>query len=285
MSTTDGQRDTDIQSVIRALSVIEVLNQESVTSIDVAYRLTGLPKPTLSRILKTLVTAGYVTHVSRRDGYALTERILRLSTGFRYNDAIVDIARPLFETFTLKHKWQLTIATLDNDAMLVRYNTRHISPFAPHLRFLNRRLHVPACAMGRAYLAYCSQAERDVIMSFLRASDTGANDQSRDLQIEEMIETTRRKGYATVEKRQDNSSRSFAIPILSWRSGAAVAAMAVSYYASALNEAQATTRYLSEMKEISDQISAALHELHEEPAEAGLTSSRSRTVADPPASR
>jgi IclR family mhp operon transcriptional activator len=285
MSTTDGQRDTDIQSVIRALSVIEVLNQESVTSIDVAYRLTGLPKPTLSRILKTLVTAGYVTHVSRRDGYALTERILRLSTGFRYNDAIVDIARPLFETFTLKHKWQLTIATLDNDAMLVRYNTRHISPFAPHLRFLNRRLHVPACAMGRAYLAYCSQAERDVIMSFLRASDTGANDQSRDLQIEEMIETTRRKGYATVEKRQDNSSRSFAIPILSWRSGAAVAAMAVSYYASALNEAQATTRYLSEMKEISDQISAALHELHEEPSEAGLTSSRSRTVADPPASR
>jgi IclR family mhp operon transcriptional activator len=287
--TDDNQRDTDIQSVVRALSVIEVLNQESVTSIDVAYRLTGLPKPTLSRILKTLVTAGYVTQVSRRDGYALTERILRLSTGFRYNDAIVDIARPLFETFTLKHKWQLTIATLDNDAMLVRYNTRHISPFAPHLRFLNRRLHVPACAMGRAYLAYCSQAERDVIMSFLRASDTGANDPSmRDLPIEEMIEVTRRKGYATVEKRQDNSSRSFAIPILSRGSGAAVAAMAVSYYASALTEAQATSRYLDEMNEISDRISAALHAVHEEraePSEPGLTSGRSRMAEGPPASR
>jgi IclR family transcriptional regulator, mhp operon transcriptional activator len=261
--TTANRRSTDIQSVMRVLSVIEVLNQDSVTSVDVAYRLTGLPKPTLSRILGTLVTAGYVTQVSRRDGYALTERILRLSAGFRYNDAIVDIARPPFEAFTLKHKWQLTIATLDTDAMLVRYNTRHISPFAPHVRFLNRRLHVPACAVGRAYLAYCSQAEREVILSFLRSTDNGAISAPYDRRIDDMIEAVRGKTYATVERRPDDSSRSFAIPILSKTTGAAVAAIAMSYYSSALTESQATGRYLEELYGIADQIASALHEMGE----------------------
>jgi IclR family mhp operon transcriptional activator len=257
-------RETDIQSIFRVLGVIEVLNQESVTTVESINRRTGLPKPTLIRILKTLITAGYVTHVSRRDGYALTERILRLSAGFRYNDAIVDIARPLLDDFTLKHKWQLTLSTLDTDAMLVRYNTRHISPFAPHLRYLNHRLHIPACAMGRAYLAYCSRAEREVILSFLRSSDTGARGSAQDGSIQAMIDEVRTRGFAVLGPRPDNSSCSFAVPVLSKVSAAAVGAVAFSYFASAMTQAEATGRFLDEVKAIADQIAAKLDDMQDD---------------------
>src|ERR1700741_1717437 len=122
---------SDIQSVARALGVIEALNQRRVSPLEDIHQAPGLPKPPLVRILGTLEHLGFVFHVSRRDGYALTEKILRLSAGFQHSDAIVDTPRPLMEAFPARHRWQLSLATLEVDAMRVRFNTRHMSPFAP----------------------------------------------------------------------------------------------------------------------------------------------------------
>jgi IclR family mhp operon transcriptional activator len=249
------------------LSVIEVLNKRTVTSVDVIHRVTGIPKPTLIRILGTLVGAGYVFHVSRRDGYALAEKILRLSAGFHYHDAIVDIARPLFDAFTRKHKWQLTLATPDTYAMLIRYNTRHLSPFAPDRRYLNQRLHMLASSVGRAYIAYCTDIERDTIMRFVQAPDAVRLAQLAkmgEINVEALIEATRHRRYATIERPPDNHVRSFGIPVLSAESGSAIASMAVSYFASAMTEAQATGRYLDEMYEIAERIAAGVSAMHED---------------------
>ena len=43
--------------------------------------------------LGTLSAAGYVAHVSRSAGYALTEKVLRLSVGLRERDAVVAVGR------------------------------------------------------------------------------------------------------------------------------------------------------------------------------------------------
>jgi len=88
-------RDETVHSVARAFNVVEILNSRRVTSLEALHKSTGVPKPTLVRLLETLIAAGYVHRVSRREGYAVTESVLRLSAGVRDRDVLVDVARPL----------------------------------------------------------------------------------------------------------------------------------------------------------------------------------------------
>lgn len=247
--------DNEIQSVMRALRVLEALNQQSVCSVETLHNLTALPKPTLIRMLGTLVKTGYVFHVSRRDGYALTEKVLRLSAGFSQYDAIVDVARPLLEEFTAANKWQLSIATLDTDAMRVRFNTRHLSPFAPDQRWLNRRVGMLESAIGRAYLAWCPEVERQSILNALQAADPALwRGPGRRRWVEDLLETVRIRGYATIEREPGNRVRSFAIPVIDPVSRGAIASLALFYFASAMTERQATARYLEVVCEIGRRI-------------------------------
>src|ERR1051325_7039443 len=115
-----------VQSATRALKVIEVLNRRRVTPLEALHADTALPKSTLVRLLETLIGAGYVVRVSRREGYALTENVLRLSAGVRHRDLMVDVARPLLEAFTREHKWQVSVATREADVVVIRATTRDI---------------------------------------------------------------------------------------------------------------------------------------------------------------
>src|ERR1700735_3792302 len=90
-------------SVGRGMNVVETLNLRPVTSLEALHQATRMPKPTLVRLLETLIAAGYVHRVSRREGYAVTEAVLRLSAGVRDRDVLIDVARPLIEAFTREH--------------------------------------------------------------------------------------------------------------------------------------------------------------------------------------
>ena len=61
-----------VQSIARAMRVLEVLNRLGVVQVERLHRDTKLPKSTLIRILETLTECGYVIQVSRKAGYTLT---------------------------------------------------------------------------------------------------------------------------------------------------------------------------------------------------------------------
>lgn len=259
-----------VQSVVRILNVIEALNHQRVTPIETLHRTTGLPKSTLVRLLDTLMEEGYVFHVSRRDGYALTERVLRLSAGYRRCDSIVDIARPILEAFTKEHRWQVSLATLEKDSMLVRFNTKHMSPFAPDQIYLNRLVGMLVSALGRAYIAYCPLSEREMILTMLRQEDSFANGQAHHPKlIQAMIDTIRHNRYATIERLPDNPVRSFAIPIMCWpQDDTAIASIAMFYYNTAMSEKEATGKYLDKMYAMAEQIAKAVSEAKDAKSEA-----------------
>ncbi len=247
-----------VQSIVRALDVLEALNRADTTTVEMLYEATGIPKPTLVRLLATLICKGYVFHVSRRDGYALTDKVLKLSTGFRYRDAIVDIARPVMESFTRKHKWQVTFATLDNDAMKIRFNTRYISPFAPDHVGINTRVSMLTNTLGRAYLAYSSSSVRNTIIKMLSTSDDPKDAMAKDkASVDSLLRLVRKQRYATMDRPPTDPIRSFAIPVLRADSGDALGAVAMLYFRSAMTEAQAVDRYLEEMYEMGDRIARA----------------------------
>lgn len=159
-----------VQPVLRSLAVLEALSAARTATLTHLHHATGLPKPTLVRLLDTMISAGYVRRISRTAGYTLTERVLRLSSGFRHADLVVEASRPFLSALTAEHKWPVALATLDHEAMLVRISTRHQSPFSTDPDWLNRRLPMLVSALGRAYLAFCPAEERRLILAALKSS-------------------------------------------------------------------------------------------------------------------
>jgi IclR family mhp operon transcriptional activator len=259
--STDGV----VQSIVRGFSVVEILNQQPVTSLETLHKATGLPKSTLVRLLDTLVEAGYAFQVSRRDGYSVTEKVLRLSAGLRLRDALVDVARPRMEAFTREHKWQISLATCERGGMLIRASTRNISPFSREKNFLNRHVGMFSSALGLAYFASCSRKERDAMLKVIRASDTpDALVAHNAALVAAMVAKVKRNRCATVKRPPDNPTQSFAVPIFaSRRKGEVLGALNIFWYRSVMSQREALRLYLDKMYALAEHIAADLEAMRE----------------------
>jgi IclR family mhp operon transcriptional activator len=249
--------EAGVQPVIRSLQILEALNAAGTATLALLHEETGLPKPTLVRLLDTLIAAGHVARLPRRGGYALTERVLRLSSGFRHADRVVEAARPFLSALTAEHKWPVALATFDHDAMLVRLSTRHESPFSTDPDWLNRRLAMLISALGRAYLAFCPDDERELIVSLLKSSRAPANAAARDDKyMAAMIAGIRKRGYATTAPVRDAPAMGIAVPVM--EETRVVAAITMRYIGSTMSEAEAVRRYLAPMHAAAAAIAATL---------------------------
>ena len=248
-----------VEPVMRALKLLEALNQEPVMTLGKLHLATALPKPTLVRLLDTLIAAGYVRRMSRRAGYSLSERVLRLSGGFRHTDRVIEAARPFLYALTAQHKWPIALATFDRDAMIVRAGTQHKSPFSTDPDYLDTRLPMLHSALGRAYLAFCPNEEREMILAMLRASPTRSNQTARDERaVARLLSTIRRRGYATPAPSQGDPSLGIAVPILQGPN--VVACMVMRYIGAAMTEDEAARRYLAALRDAAGAISSAIAE-------------------------
>lgn len=255
-----GDFDTaEVQPVARALRLLESLNERPPLSLAALHHATALPKPTLVRLLDTLIACGYVSRLPHRGGYALNERVLRLSNGFRHGDRVVEASRPFLSALTARYRWPVALSTLDRNAMRVRISTGHESPFYIDPAYLNKRLPMLVAAMGRVYLAFCPIEERDAILAMLRASRTAANAPARDdRHVQGIIQTVRKSGYATAAAMPGDAALAIAVPVM--QGDKVLACVTMRYIGSAMNEAEAVNRYLKPLQETAVAIVAALDE-------------------------
>ncbi|MBS0275441.1 MAG: DNA-binding transcriptional regulator [Proteobacteria bacterium] len=247
-----------VEPVLRTLHILEALNRRHApASLAQLCDATDLPKPTVSRLLQTLEEGGYVTRLPRRLGYALRERTLRLSSGFRYSDVVVEAARPFLSALTAELKWPVGLATLDRDAMRVRFSTGRESPFAIDENFVNRRVPMLLSALGRAYLAFCSADEREKILDLLRASPRETDRMARDPRaVARLIQSARRAGFASAAEYPSAPAHGVAVPVL--LGGTAIAAITLRYLGRRLPEREAAQRYLAPLQRASLSTAAAM---------------------------
>ncbi|HEY1982239.1 MAG TPA: DNA-binding transcriptional regulator [Xanthobacteraceae bacterium] len=204
-----------IHSVVKTIDVIRLLSLRQVISVQQLSLQTKIPKPSIMRIIGTLVECGLVKQVSRRAGYCLTSKVLELSAGYHGLPAVIEVGAPYADALTSDLRWPAAIATLDVDAMVVRYSTIPISPYAHVSSTMNKRLSLVERAHGRAYLAFCTRAQRDALLNIFDASDRNRSgsgmDRGRLLQI---LNATRRAGYAKRALELEPQTSTIAVPIL-----------------------------------------------------------------------
>lgn len=203
-----------LKTVNRTLGVLTAMNRQQVSTIAQLNVVTKLPKPTLVRVLETLVTAGYVSKNSKQAGYCLTSKVLSLSAGYHGGSKLIEISAGVLRRLTEKHRWPTALATLDVDAMIVRYSTIPETPFAHVQSTLDKRLPLTSRAHGRAYLAFCPAPERKVLLHMISSRPTNEDTFALGREnAERIIEMTRRHGYAARDPKFDPQTATIAVPI------------------------------------------------------------------------
>jgi IclR family mhp operon transcriptional activator len=195
-----------IEPIRRAFVVLEALNRRRSTTLTVLAAETGLPRPTLVRLLQTLMALGYASHVSREAGYRLTDHVLALSGGVRFIDHLVDAAIPHMSRFTSEHGWPLYLATLSAGGMTNRHSTAPESPMSFEAAAYNRQSSLLLGALGRAWLAFCSEDERRTALRAIGAR------QGPVLAV--ALEQIRRDGFAFTRPPRPMRIHGMAVPIL-----------------------------------------------------------------------
>ena len=88
---TTGKSD-NIRAVERAIDLLQALNRRPLSTLHDLHRDTGLPKPSIVRLLRTLEAKGLAAQASSYGTYQLLGRVKSLASGFHPEPAIIEAA-------------------------------------------------------------------------------------------------------------------------------------------------------------------------------------------------
>jgi len=249
-----------VRSVARAIGLLQAMNRQAVSTVDMLYAQTNLPKPTIVRLLRTLENLKLVRHAPQHGAYYLTSEVRTLSAGYHSEPKIVEAAMPLMDAMTLKVKWPMAIAVFENNAVVVRYSTIPLSPLALLHSSINMRLSMASRALGRVYLAFCDKSEQQIMIDALAVSEDPEDAPARDRQsFCSLLENIRNVGYATRNEAVRPISQTIAVPVIV--GSRVVAAVGLTFFSSILTEKKAVSTYLRDLQELAHNVGVRLQHL------------------------
>ena len=249
-----------VNSVVRALDLLRALNRRPISSVDDLYVATGIPKPSIVRLLQTLEARGLVRHASQHGAYYLTSEVRTLSSGYHSEPRLIEASAGLLDELTRRIKWPLAVAMPDAGAMIVRYSTIPLSPLSLLHSTIGMRLSLVSRALGRAYLGFCDPDEQETLLKLVRKSGDPEDAAARDpIALQKILRDVRSAGLATRDPRVRSVSNTLAVPI--FENARVIASVGLTFFASAMTPEEAVARYRSDMQRLSALITQRLHDL------------------------
>lgn|GEM_PF-156645 len=208
--TTSSTRDSSVQSIVRVFGLLEAMaDLGGVASLSQLQECSGLPLPTVHRLLRTLVTLGYVRQERSRD-YALAPRLAQL--GDRANRLTAKWASPYLQRLVEHLGESANLAVLDGDQVLYvahcpgRHSMRMFTE-------VGRRAGAHCTAVGKAMLAHLPE---DEVVGLLARSGMQAQTANTITQLPAMLSElrrVRREGYALDNAEQEDGVRCVAVAL------------------------------------------------------------------------
>jgi IclR family acetate operon transcriptional repressor len=197
-----------VQSVTRGFEVLEVLaaagGEIGITDLASA---SGLPMPTIHRLLRTMVNLGYARQLPSKR-YALGPRLIRLGElaqaqlGTAVQPELVNLALSLGETANL--------AALDRDAAV--YIAQAPSPHAMRMfTELGRRVDLHDTGVGKAILASLPDSAVEAVVARTGMPTPTEKSHATVASLLEDLERIRIRGYAIDDEEQERGVRCYAV--------------------------------------------------------------------------
>ena len=268
---TQQEKETEYKSVrglVRGLAVLNTMSHANgAASINEISSSTGLHRTTVRRLLETLQQEGYIKrHASEDSLYQLTLKVRELSEGFRDEQWISAQAVSVLGTLLQKVHWPTDLCTPDGDAMLVRETTHKFSRLSFNQAMVGRRLPMLSTSVGRAYLSFCREEEREAVLDLLRAREDEEGALARDdTYIRRLVEHTRKAGYGENYAHWQSEKRIAAIALPLFKGDQVMACLSLVYVAKAMAIQDAAKRYLPMLRDAVEQIETSWHQATTEP--------------------
>lgn len=251
-----------VQALERGLTVLGVLREMRAASLHDLYRVTGIPKATLTRILYTLYRQGLVWQ-RMADGAFLPSHSL-LQRGHLDDSAwLAEIASPVLERLCERVMWPsvMSVPRLDHMEVVETNSSRAYFDELPPAP-MGFRANLLRSASGRAYLAFCPDREREAVLRRLAERDVAGHELANDpAKLRSIVESTRRRGYSVrdpgfgghyskTRAEADDGRNSIAMPVRSRGSEPQVlACVNLTWRKSALTTAQLAKRHLGDLRD------------------------------------
>lgn len=247
-----------VRSLQRGLEILRHVNASGGAKPSEIAKAVGLPRPTVYRLLQTLEETGYIAMSASSNLVRVTRLAGSLGDSAQRNSEICRVGAPLLTKYAGKLVWPLDLSIYDNTNMVIQETTHGRSPLSIDRAMTGFRMPVLRTSAGRAYLAFCTDAERTPIVNHLRRLGDPA-----DLfflengWLERMIKETRERGYALRDFGEFRAqTASIAVPVIS--DGINVASISMIWIRSAMKTSEAAALGLKPLKELAAAIGDAL---------------------------
>ncbi len=155
-----------IKSITKGLTVLKAVNELAPVRVSTLVEHTGLPKPTLIRILNTLVTDGYLLNRPRAEGggYVPTPKVRLLSSAYAEGTLLTQVAQPILNHLCEVIKWPAELLVRDGLSMVIEVGNRAVAPIRLK-RFEQKRFPLINSSSGCAFLSGLPEPECTEILT------------------------------------------------------------------------------------------------------------------------
>lgn len=219
------RRNNSVQSVDRAISVMELLARRGSSGVTEVANEIGIHKSTAYRLLTTLRDRGLVEQDAATEKYKLGFGLVLLASTVTADLDVLRCARPVCERLSEQTQETVTVAVLEDDDAVVIHQTVSRSS-ALSVDWTGRHTPIHATASGQVFLSHMPEEQRRRILRGPLERFTEHTILERAT-LEERARETRERGYGYTIEELEIGLNAVGAPVHS-SDGAVVATVSVS---------------------------------------------------------
>ncbi|MET7617994.1 IclR family transcriptional regulator [Streptomyces sp. NPDC005408] len=223
---TTGSHPGGVQSVDRAISVLEILAQHGEAGVsDVAAEI-DVHKSTAFRLLGALESRGLVEQAGERGKYRLGFGIVRLAGAVTGRIDITQQGRPVCERLAEEIGETVNIAVKQEQFAINLFQVRGPAAVAAH-NWVGQLTPLHATSSGKVLLAHMPAKERAELLAHAGLKKMTPRTLTAKTKLEKSLTETREHGYSWTLEELELGLHAMAAPVRS-RDGEVIAALSAS---------------------------------------------------------
>ncbi len=227
MSNTTKKKSYQVQSVDRALQILSCFSlTDSERTLVELSELTGIPKPTVFRLLSSLEAAQFVERTANNQKYTVGIRVFELGNVYLANLSIERVLSPYMQRITQKHNIACNLAILDDGQVVYVASTNTSGPFQ-YAPIIGYRHYIHCSALGKALVFETPDQDILQILETRGMPSLSPHTITDPQEYLTELKKARKQGYTIDDQEGAVGIYCLAVPIRN-KAGAVVAAMSVS---------------------------------------------------------
>ncbi|MGW5479488.1 IclR family transcriptional regulator [Streptomyces sp. NPDC004008] len=223
---TSGSSSGGVQSVDRAISVLEILAQRGEAGVSEVAAEIEVHKSTAFRLLGALEARGLVEQSGERGKYSLGFGIVRLAGAVTGRIDITQQGRPVCERLAESIGETVNIAVMQERYAINLYQVRGQAAVTAH-NWVGQLTPLHATSSGKIMLAHLSAEERAALLTDAGLKKLTPRTISSKAKLEKNLAEARERGYAWTLEELEIGLHAMAAPIRG-REGEVIASISAS---------------------------------------------------------